>query len=84
MDDDNQRPDPDRAHKDYPLGIGNTFTVVLGWTQLLERKIRLGQDIPPEQMLLMLNRIRQHARVAHGLVQSCERFHWQRLHPPTK
>jgi signal transduction histidine kinase len=54
------------------------LTVIMGTTQVLERKIRLGRDMSPEQMLTMLARIRQHAESAHNLVFSLHYLHGER------
>jgi signal transduction histidine kinase len=54
------------------------LTVIMGTTQVLERRIRLGRDVSPEQMLTMLARIRQHAESAHNLVVSLHYPHGER------
>jgi hypothetical protein len=50
--------------------LTTNLTVIMGTTQVLERRIRLGRDVSAEQMLTMLARIRQHAHLAHKLVLS--------------
>jgi signal transduction histidine kinase len=58
--------------------IKTKLTVIMGTAQVLERRIRLGRDVSPEQMLTMLIRIRRQAELAHDLVHSLRSSYQER------
>jgi hypothetical protein len=55
----------------------NTFTVIMGTPQVLERRLAAGQEISTEHLLAMLSRFREQAREAHGIASDLDQIHLQ-------
>jgi signal transduction histidine kinase len=55
----------------------NTLTVIMGTAQVLERRIRAGQDISTEHLLAMLSRIREQTHQANNLATTLRQIHLQ-------